>query len=775
MIALRFVRRAISSCAAAIIISCMAVADAEAQPVLAIERMLAEVQLNGRQLPEPVILLKDKNGRLYVREAVLRDWRLSLPTASPVRFEGESYYRIDGMSSLRLRFSPADQSLVIDAAPNLFERQRAAFYSTDLPPMTASAEGAFINYDLFIERTDGKMKLNGLAELSVFTPSGAGASSFVGQASGEGRPLLRLETSWTIDRPDKLTSIRLGDSITRGAYGAAPIRFAGIQFARNFAVQPGFVTLPMPMLSGSAALPSVAEVYVNNVLQGSRDVQPGPFELGQVPIQTGGGTVQLVTTDLLGRQVITTQNYYASAGMLREGLHDFSYEAGFLRKGFGVKGNSYGTFIASGTHRYGFSNWLTGEASLQFTKSVQSAGTALTATLFDLALITTSGAISRSKLGNGGALALGLERRSRSFSVGGRAEWRSARFAAVEEPEERRARLTASAFVDYSFRGGSVGVNYYRRRLRLGDDEELVGGFASFAIGGGTFQFSARRAVVGRSNTIIGTAFALPFGGRRNAAVNIDVEKGRPTVRLSVQQNPPAGIGNSFRAAIETGAVDALQAQYVWQGPSGTLGVETAKVGRSTGVRLSLAGTVGLVGDRLFASRRLNSSFADVRVERYPGVRVYADNQLVGVTDSKGRLIVPNLRAYEANPIRIDDSDLPIDARLPAFDALIRPYAKSGVIVRFSPRRDRGVMMRVRLADGTMLPPGAEVTVEGRPGVHSVATGGELYIEGLSGVVRLTARWRGRNCSFAAAIPANDDPQPRLDGLLCREDRYAVR
>ena len=129
--------------------------------------------------------------------------------------------------------------------------------------------------------------------------------------------MTRLETTWTIDRPNHMTSIRIGDSISSAGPGAAPVRFAGIQYARNFAVQPGYITMPLPGVSGSAAVPSVVDVYVNSALQGQQQVAPGPFELRNVPVPSGGGRVQLVMRDLLGREIVSEQSYYASAQLLR--------------------------------------------------------------------------------------------------------------------------------------------------------------------------------------------------------------------------------------------------------------------------------------------------------------------------------------------------------------------------------------------------------------------------------------------------------------------------
>lgn len=48
-----------------------------------------------------------------------------------------------------------------------------------------------------------------------------------------------------------MTSWRVGDNITSGETGGAPLRFGGLRYGRNFAVQPGSITFPCrPSRSG---------------------------------------------------------------------------------------------------------------------------------------------------------------------------------------------------------------------------------------------------------------------------------------------------------------------------------------------------------------------------------------------------------------------------------------------------------------------------------------------------------------------------------------------
>ena len=743
----------------------------------ALQPALLQVSVNGQRLADPLLLLQDGNGGLYASEAALRQWRIRRPAVQPVRYEGENYYRIDDLPTLRAAISQQDQSLRIEAGPALFERQSAAFGSTEPLDMTEAATGGFLNYDLFGEYFQGRASLNGAFEFGAFTSRGVGVSSFIVQAGSGGERLTRLETGWTIDRPSALSSIRIGDSVTAAGQGTAPLRFAGLQYARNFAVRPGFVTMPVPVLEGSAAVPSVVDVYVDNALQGSREVGPGPFELTNVPVHTGGGTVQLVVRDLLGRQVVSEHSYYASSALLRRGLHDFSYELGFLRRGFGVRSNAYGEPIASTAHRYGLTDKITLEGHLQASESRQVAGAGINLALFDLGLLGASASISRSERGTGGFLAAAFERRTSGFSFGLRSELASAGFAYNGMPDEhRQPRLTAQAFADLPVGGGALGFNLIHRDHRGRTDESLAGVFTNLRVSRtAAVQLFARRAVAGEAQTVLGAHLSLSLGGRRSASASVEYRGGSFSHHISAQDDAPPGVGSGFRTVASIGPVRSVETVFTHNFEAASLRGHVSRVGGSTGVRLSASGAFGLIGSRSFASRRLGSSFAAVKVGDYAGVRVYADNQLVGVTGEDGVAMVPSLRAFDRNMIRIEEGDLPIDAQIPETEIAVRPFARSGTLVSFEPRRERGVLMQVRLEDGSSLPAGASVTVAGG-GSYVAVSGGEVYVPDLAGAAVLSASWGGGSCTFNVSVPENDDPQPRLTGLVCRGGHsYAAR
>jgi len=732
---------------------------------------LLDVTLNGQRAAEPMLFLQSEDGALYASAHSFVQWRLRTPAETPLRYEGELYYRLSALPSLEVRFSEAEQAVTIDAPAAMFETQHANLGLADEMPMTAPGSGLFMTYDLLLEHLRGESNASGAFETGIFTGRGVGTTSFIAGAGSSGSRLVRLDTSWAIDRPSSATSLRVGDSVSIAGPGVSPVRFAGVHFFRNFAERPGFVTMPLPAATGSAAVPSIVDIYVNNVLQGSQSVAPGPFELANIPVQSGGGTVQLVVRDLLGRQVVSEQSYYAATQLLRAGLHDFSYEAGFVRRDFGTHSNRYGDFMASTTHRYGITDRLTAEATLQASASRQTGGLALTTSALGFGQAGMSASLSRGDKGLGFRLASSFERRASGFSFGLLSEYQSSGYGFIGMPEGYRPpRLTVQAFADMPLGRTSIGFNLLHRSLRDGPSETLAGVFGSFQLSNlASVQLYARHSMAGAGETTVGAHMTFALGGRRSTYVGSEYRGGRLNGEISFQDNLPSGVGGGFRTTASFGAVRRTEAAYTYNLPMATVGAQVARGAGGTGVRLSATGSFGLLGNDVFASRSLGSSFANVVVDGYPGLRVYADDRLVGVTGRDGSITVPGLRAFEANRIRIDESQLPLDARIETNEILVRPFARTGTVLHFPVTSERGVLMQVVREDGTPLPAGA--TVRGQDNVgHVVASGGEVYFPNLAGTESLEAAWQDGSCTFTATMPGGDDPQPRLDGLVCRDE-----
>lgn len=730
---------------------------------------LLEVTVNALAMGDPVLVQRGPAGDVYVPREALAAWRLKLASPRTVAFEGRSFVALDGAKGLDFTLTEDTQRLDITAAPDLLEASDLSIDADDAGPMTRSGRGAFLNYEFLGERAGSDTRLSGAFELGIFGGGGFGIGTFIGDWDAGGASLTRLDTNWTIDDPGRRRSFRLGDGVTRGGIGGAPVRFGGVQYGSNFAVDPGFLTLPLPTVGGSAALPSVVDIYVNNTLRDSREVAPGPFSVIDIPVVTGRGDVQLIVRDLLGRETLITQSYYAAPQLLRRGLHDFSYEAGLLRYNYARKSSDYGEAVISGTHRYGFTDDLTGEAHVEATLDVQSAGVSASVLLPGLGLLEAQGAASNGADGGGGLMGLSFERRTQGFSFGARSEFTTRRYANVgshrgREPAAKTIQLYAGMPVAF----GSIGASYLLRDGRGEPDAELLSANASVGLGRlGTLHLAARKSFQGEKDAAVELFLTVPIGARTSASAGVVQGSQGTSATADLQRNLPAGEGVGYRVSAATGGVDRINARLSVQTLTGTYEAQLTWSDGRTGMRFVAGGAIALVDGAAFASRRLTQSFAKVQVGNFKDVRIYSDNQLVGRTNANGVAIVPRLRPFERNVIRLELADLPIDTRLAGGERSVRPHDRSGVAVDFGAVRARGAMLSVRLQDGAALPAGAIVRLDGNAEAFVTAPGGQLYLTGLEARNVARASWGERTCRFTFGAPETDDPQPDLGQFTC--------
>lgn len=727
-----------------------------------------EVHLNGEPAGEAILVLRDATGAMFVPEQALRAWRLTFSSGGTIEWDDQRYVALANFAGLTADIDEGTQTLRLTAGPDLFESSTVRF-EDPAAAMTPSGWGGFLNYELLGQYADGETIFNTAAELGVFNSFGVGLTSFIGGWSSEKFEHKRLETSWTVDDPKRMRSLRLGDSISRGGIGGSPLRFGGVQLGRNFAVRPGFLTFPTPSLKGSAAVPSVVDIYVNNTLRETRKVAPGPFRVLDIPVVTGTGDVQLIVRDLLGRETIISQSYYAAPQLLRKGLQDYSYEIGFLRENFGRDSNSYGDFLVSGTHRNGLSDSLTGEVHLAATKDVQTAGAAADFRLENIGLISVAAALSNSDRQIGGLLRLGFERRTAGLSFGGAAEFTTNDYAVTGFGEDRRPPAsTLQLFVGLPTGFGSLGASYLRRDGRGEPDAELLSGNASVRLGAfGALHLAARKSFAGKRETAVELFFTLPIGRRTSASASVQHRGGQVLATTAIQKNSLPGEGVGYRVSAASGDVERLNGRLSYQAEFGGYDAEVSWVDKKMGARLVAGGSVGTVGGSVFAARKLTQSFAAVQVGRYNNVRVYADNQPVGRTNKNGVVIVPRLRPYEKNVIRLEVADLPIDAELAGVEQTVRPYSRSGVDLRFDVKPSAGALLELISAHGEPLPAGTTVRLPGRAEEFVIAPGGQVYLTGLRAHNEGVATLGDKSCKFSFALPKTEDPQPRLGPFTC--------
>ncbi len=318
---------------------------------------------------------------------------------------------------------PGQGAIIISCTTACYAHQEIDLERDEaVQPIDASASGGYINYEADVQWVDeGGLSAAGIAEVSLFGRWGLLDGSWIAQTEGDAH-VTRLETTWTVDRPDLSVRGRLGDSLHIGATGI-PVRFGGIQIGRYFGLTPSMLTYPTPALSGEAEAASTVELYVDGVLRAQSTVEAGPFVIDHAPVVSGGGEAQLVITDILGRQQTITRPFFVSTDMLRQGLDDWSFAFGAERLDFGRKDARYGDTFAAARYR-GVTNNLTVEAAVEATDhtTTAQAGITIASVAFGQAYL------SHAENGDGGYNQVSWHYDGRVLSIGAQYEERDRRF-----------------------------------------------------------------------------------------------------------------------------------------------------------------------------------------------------------------------------------------------------------------------------------------------------------------------------------------------------------
>ena len=772
-----------------------------AEPVLApidpslIKPLPYTVVLNGKNVGVAVLLYL-LDGRLLASESDLQRWHLGHPVEPTLRDGGEAYYLLNNAAGFDARLDEQSQEarLKFDAA---------AFTSTTLsasPDSLSVAQrpgglGSFLNYDLVANRSEQGAShsdsVDGQVETGVFGDWGVATSQWLARnlatntRDSPDRRIVRLDSTYTRDNPDTLTTLEVGDAIGGAGLFGRPVRIGGLRWSRNFATQPGFVTLPQPSLSGETALPSVLDVYVDGIRRQSLDLLPGPFQINSLPVLTGRGEVELVVRDLLGREQRITQSYFTGVRQLRAGLHDYSYEAGFVRERFGSAGNDYGQFVAVGTHRYGFSDRFTGEARLELQGDrAQTAGFGGVLSVPLIGVFSSAAAFSHGERGTGALSMIALERTiRRGLSLGARVQLTSPNFTQTGLAVNGQApeRLLGDN-LGYSIAGlGNFGlgyVNLVNRTPRL-TTSAVTGSFST-----GLFRRASASLILldrfePRQDYSISVNFSLPFAGRNYASAGYRVtDSGADSVGRSyarVQRNQPQGDGWGYRAQVEredgassNGQVDA-DVGLSWNGPYGSYGLEAARFNQQMAYRADLSGGLGAFAGHGFAARKLTNSFAIVDTG-VADLELLVHSQPTARTNADGVAVLPYLQPYQRNSVRINDAELPIDVSILDQQADATPYFRSGMLLHLTASKGVGALLTLVGPDGRLLPAGAMVRLTGSSSDAPVGKNGQSYLSGLQvGTNTAEANWANQHCTARFNLPANAGFQPSIGPVRCEE------
>lgn len=743
-----------------------------------------EVRINDA--PGGMWTLLEANGALYATADAFEEWRVQRnANALPLEYRSQAWYPLSAVPGFASRVNFANQSIDLAFSPSAFAATRLSTDAATLPAVTDATPAAFVNFDLNYNHTavsgiPGSQDLGALAELGVSGNFGVFTSGFVGrnlntQDASTPRSWRRLETTLTRDFPDRKITLRAGDTSTRSGASGRNVYFGGVQLTRNFALAPGFLTQPIPLIQGTSSAPSTVELYVNDALRQTSSVPTGPFAIDNFPALTGSGQVRVVVRDVLGRETVVVQPFFSHSALLEAGLHDWSLEVGAVRENLGTANADYGQRFGAGLWRFGLDKETTLEANGQWGKDTQNitlgAGRALPGQV--LGQISLSSSHDR-HAGTGREWSASLENSHLHHSVSARVQGASIGY---RELGQQSATLpyqlqTAAHYTYNADTWGSVGAGFAKiDTYDRGSLNTYSANYSARINRHTSLNLSATRVSGSSAGTSVGMNLSIALDNHRVSSTTLNHRAGQTDAFTSVSQGLTGETGVGWRALGGSRSGQGYGEAGVYYQASKTL--LTAEVSAGAGqqsVRLGAQGALVWIDGKVFASRRVQDSFALVEVPGYANVGVGFQGSDHTRTDADGFALLPRLQPYQRNSIRLNPSELPINAELDTIEQIAVPASRSAVKVTFPVRSGRAALIKIVLDDQHIAPAGAEVELLGDSKEFFVARRGEAFITGLKARNTLRLTHAGGACTVQVDMPATHNPDEivRLGPLVCK-------
>ena len=793
--------------AVAVLVAFFAITTAAAEPKRSIPRPTAgptmteerklflEVVINGFSTRVIAAFEEAPNGGLTAKAddltaAGLKPSDLARDAAGRIELDRlpDVSYRVDE-SAQKLFVETSDTARVrrvVDA-----RRRRHA----EIPKPRADY-GAVLNYTLFAatgalqDHEFGRLdSFSGSFDMRISSPHGTLSHSFVAGRAGDWLDdVVRLRTAWAYSDPLRMITYRAGDIISGGFSWTRSVNLGGAQVQRNFQLRPDLVTTPLPTFAGSAAVPSTIEVYTQNARSWSENVEPGPFEIVNLPVIGQSGETRVVLKDSQGRETVTSLPFFSSDKLLREGLFDFSMEAGLPRRGIGVESMDYDDNpFAILSARYGFSNRLTLEGHAEAAPNLANAGAGAVFLLgyYGTASLAAAGSVHDGRVG--GLASASATLRWNDWSLYGRIQRTFGDFNDAASVSARSYRdddvdnLRVAAFptaidqislgVPTPFEDAHLQLSYARIDSDIWRNSEIISANYTQEVWSNTvFRASLFQNLTGDRNIGIYAGASISFGDGISATAGYDHRADGSRLMADVMKTEkPEDHSVGWRVRVMESDDPVRSAGISYRAPIARFETTVTQYGDDVRATASADGALVLAGGGVFATHRIYDSFAVVDVGA-PDVEVSYQNRPVGVTDRWGRILVPNLHSYEPNAIAIDPSNLPVDARIPSTKEIVVPADGAGVVVNFGVLEDtRAALVAFVDSNGQPLKTGAIGRIDGAKEEFVVGYGGEAFVENLAPrnvvAIELTD---GKTCHAEFAYQADRGAQVRIDGVACQ-------
>jgi outer membrane usher protein len=746
-----------------------------------------DVKINGYSQDIVAGFKQMPDGRIASHRSELTDIGILVPGEGPA----DEMITLDAIPGISYVYDESNQAIELEVPDQARLARHLSHGGDDGPLKPESALGVAVNYtayagasyqipasDVAFDGVNLSLDARAFSKFGTFRQTG-----IVGSMAFTDVNALRLETSWSYSDPVSMRTYRLGDIISGGPLWTRPVWLGGAQVQRNFALRPDLVTMPLPQIQGTAAVPSALDIFIGQTKAFSSDVQPGPFSLDDLPVFTDSGTARIVLTDSSGRSIETLTPFFTSAELLKKGLLDYSIESGVVRRNYGTDSFGYDDQpVGIASFRYGLTDGITVESHVEGKSDMLNVGFGATASARRLGLV--SAAVAASKFGN-----------DQGFNVFG--SWQaqfgdlslyastSRRFgefydlaAATAIPLHGKPLKTDvpeaedQISLGYTIPGleAGTGVSLVHQKFSRHDETLLLSGSLSKPFGNGVSLFATGYwDFYDRDGYGAYLGVSIPLGKRISATASTSAAGKTWEARAEAVRPMDQHVGDyGWRVGHSEGSDPRSSTAYgSYRSSFGVAEGTIYQQSDDLSGNAAFSGAVAVAGGSVFAGNTIPDAFAVVNVGT-PGVAVSYENSYAGKTGRNGKLLLPNLRSFQKNKISIDVNDLPMTASADQAEATVVPREGAGVVVDFGVKADAaGVLVTLVDEAGQPLQPGLAAQLNGGGDEFVVGYDGEVFVTGATADNTLTVALVDGSCAARFAYAPDGSGQPAVGPVTC--------
>lgn len=629
-----------------------------------------------------------------------------------------------------IEYQVSTQQLHLRLAESWLPQTRLQHRPTAAAPELTYGKALILNYDLVAEYQAQQQQLLGAnLDLNLNYQQSHFRHQHVVLRQQHQTELLRLDTSLSIQDYQQLHSLQLGDFITPPSSGGRAYRLAGVQWRRNFSLQPDLITYPLPELNHSLAVPSSTDLFIQGMKTFSADLPPGPFVIASQPMLNGAGVATFVSTDVFGRTQQVEQAFYVADSLLAKGLADYALSLGWPRLGYGQLQSPYATKPAIvAAYRYG-----------------QQADRTLGFTVEHFAQLNGFSLEIQQQLGLAGVLGAAV---SQSFADQNGEQWRLNYSYLAPGWQINASHLQRNQdYVDLA--------SYYGAQL-LAKRQSQIGLSFNSRFGSAGLYLLEQQYAQQPNNRYLNLSYSLAGDRQWSGFVTLNYQTEQRTwsMALSVSYQFDQQLRGSMYASQGRNDFQHLSLHQSRSEVHGWSWAAQQSLATSTnssqfyanyrnhlsdsylsfsnqagdnrwsgGSRGSVVATAG----EWFITEPVSQAFAVVDTRGHAGIDIYNSNRYVATTNARGKALVPHLLANLPNQISIDPLQLPLDSELGSFQQQVTPAGVTGIHLQFDIRQQTSLLLKIYLPDGTLAPLGSQLFA-GERHISNVGWDGEVML-----------------------------------------------